>query len=125
VGDIEAAIAALAEGVNGAAQFSGSAVERFDDVRAAFKTLGAELDTMRENTRSEFAALRDRVSGKETTAARERAERAEAVNDARHEASQRSAERQHIKTRTELADLREGVRNVTQLIVKDKQWHGG
>jgi hypothetical protein len=117
--NMEAAIATLGEAVNGAATFSGNAVARFDDIRSAFKALGVELDAMRENTASELAALRDRVGAGEVTRARERAARAEAASDARHDAAERNASREHIKTRQQLANLSEGVENVARLVVKN------
>jgi hypothetical protein len=117
--NMEAAIATLAEGMNGAATFSGNAAARFSDVETAFKALNTELDTMRAQHQSEYSALRDRVSGKETTAARERAERAEAANDARHNAAERIASREHGKTRQQLANLHEDVVNVARLVVKN------
>jgi hypothetical protein len=122
---VEESLAALAEVANGAASFSDNTVARFGDTEAAFKSLTAALDTMRETHRSELAALRDRVSGKETTAARERAARAEQLNDARFERGQRDASREHMETRKRVSDLNDDVQNITRLVVKDIQRRGG
>jgi hypothetical protein len=118
---IEESLAALADVATGAASFSNNAVARFGDTEAAFKSLTAAIDTMRENTRSELAALRDRVSGKETTAARERAADAEKLNEARHERSQRDAVREHNETRQRISALNDDVQGVTRLVIKDIQ----
>jgi hypothetical protein len=118
---VEANIAVLTEAVTAAADFSTNAVERFDDVKAAFKTLNSTVQAASENTRSELAALRDRVSGKETTAARTAAAHAEQVNDARFERSQRDAAREHNETRQRVSALNDDVQGVTRLIVRDIQ----
>jgi uncharacterized coiled-coil protein SlyX len=115
--NVEATIATLSEAVSNAADFTHNAVVRFGDVEAAFKKLNASLDTMRENMKSELAALRDRMSGKETTAAREAAARAEQQNSERHERSQRDA----AVTRREISNLNGDVRNTMQLVVREIQ----
>jgi hypothetical protein len=87
---VEHVLAVLGEGMNGAAAFTANAVARFEDTETAFKSLAAAIDTVRENTKSELAALRDRVGNKETT-----------------------------DTRKDIADLHAGVQNVTRLIMKN------
>jgi hypothetical protein len=87
---VEHVLAVLGEGMNGAAAFTANAVARFEDTETAFKSLAAAIDTVRENTKSELAALRDRVGNKEAT-----------------------------DTRKDIADLHAGVQNVTRLIMRN------
>jgi hypothetical protein len=119
--NVEAHIAALSEAVSAAADFSNNAVERFDDVKIAFERLNGTVQAASENTRSELAALRDRVSGKETSTARERAADADKLNEARFERTQRDAQREHNETRARVSALAEDVQGVTRLVIKDIQ----
>jgi DNA repair exonuclease SbcCD ATPase subunit len=119
--NVEAHIAALSEAVSAAADFSNNAVTRFDDVKVAFERLNSTVQAASENTKSELSALRDRVAGKETSAARERAADAEQLNEARFARTQRDTAREHSATRQRIAALNDDVASVTQLVIKDIQ----